>query len=93
MDSENAMKHSVTIHGCNTGSFTGVKKVVAFNPEKVVLDTYKGKLEIDGNNLYIERFDTDRQILDMTGEILGLKYSETKSISEKGTGFLTRLFR
>lgn len=93
MDNENITKHSVTLLGNGNSSFSGVKKVDEFNSGRIILDTYKGTLEIDGNDLYIERYDTDRQVMEMTGEILGLKYSQTNNKKDKGTGLMARLFR
>ncbi len=52
----------------------GVRDVVRFEEESILLDTDLGLLEVDGSNLRIAKLDPDRQMICLNGEICAMLY-------------------
>lgn len=67
---------------------TGVKDVISFDEETIVLDTYLGRLTIKGENLKIQSFDNGSGDLLGEGTFFALGYS-----GEEKSGFFSRLLK
>ena len=68
-------RHTLMLDGRARAKLTGVTAVSCFNDREVVLETGEGEVALLGENLHIEQLNLDVQ-LDVTGEIVGVEYSE-----------------
>ena len=69
-------KHTLMLDGRSRAKLTGVTAVSCFNDREVVLETGEGEVALMGENLHIEQLNLDDGQLDVTGEIVGVEYSE-----------------
>ena len=81
--------HNVIVEDRKKLTLTGIKDVVSFDEETVVLETSLGRLVIKGNGLHILSFVTDTGDLIGEGRIHAMIYTA----EEKNEGFFARLFR
>lgn len=88
---EEAMTHKLYITDRNVGSVTGVKDVISFDLEEIVLETVMGILNIKGKNLHVKAINLDKGQVDMDGEINSVVYSDSKNMKKQS--FLGRLFK
>ncbi len=88
---EEPMAHKLYISARKTGSITGVKDVISFDLEEIVLETVMGILNIKGRNLHVKAINLDRGQVDMEGDVNSLVYSDTKSMKKQS--FVGRLFK
>ena len=84
-----ARNHNVIIENRKKFTFTGVKDVLSFDDETIMLETELGRLAIKGANLKISGFDNGTTDLSGEGRIHAVIYTEKK----KNGSFLSRLFR
>ena len=81
--------HNVILENRKKLSMSGVKKVINFDDNIVVLNTQMGEMTIKGENLHISKMDVDTGDLSVTGNIIGLIYNETTH----GVSVIKRLFK
>lgn len=67
--------HGVTLESRRLGTLTGIKEVIAYSDEQLLLDTAEGRLTITGKELKIGRFSSSSGELTYSGETNMLKYS------------------
>ncbi len=79
----------VTMENREKISITGVKQVDSFDESEVSARLENSGISVYGQGLHISRLDLDNGILVVDGFISGVEYSDT----EKGQGFLSRLFK
>ncbi len=89
MEEVRARNHNVIIENRKKFTFTGVKDVLSFDDETIMLETELGRLAIKGANLKISGFDNGTTDLSGEGRIHAVIYTA----EEKNSGFLSRLFR
>lgn len=89
MEEVRARNHNVIIENRKKFTFTGVKDVLSFDDETIMLETELGRLAIKGANLKISGFDNGTTDLSGEGRIHAVIYTA----EEKNGGFLSRLFR
>ncbi len=70
---------------------TGINEVGDFNEEKITAFSTLGRIIIKGTNLHIEKFNNKTKELNVSGNFMELKYSE--SSKNKNKSFLNRLFK
>lgn len=70
-------------------SVSGVKDVISFDDETVLLDTELGKLTVKGDSIHITSFNTDSGELSAEGKIHAAVYLG----DAKQGGFVTRIFK
>lgn len=70
-------------------TLTGVKDVLSFDEQTIMLDTVAGKLAIKGEELKLGNFDTAKGDISGSGKICALIYTAL----ENDGGFFSRLFR
>lgn len=87
---ENA-NHKIFITGRNAGSVSGVKDVISFDLEEIILETVMGILNIKGSDLHVKSINLDRGQVDMEGTIDSMVYSDTKMMKKQS--FVGRLFK
>lgn len=89
MEDNICSNHNVIVEDRKKMTLTGVKDVVSFDEETVILDTVLGKLTVKGSGLHIINFDTQSGDLSAEGKIYAFVYTT----DEKNGGFLSKLFR
>ena len=70
-------------------TLSGVKDVISFDDETLLLETVLGRLTVKGAGLHIENFDTASGDLFAEGKIYAAVYTS----DEKNGGFFSRIFR
>lgn len=71
-------------------NISGVKEVVSFDDETILLETLLGKMTVKGENLQIINFNAETGELCANGRVFAVVYmSDVKSTG----GFFSRLFR
>ncbi len=88
---EEVTAHKLYITGRNIGSVTGVKDVISFDLDEIILETIMGILNIKGKDLHVKAINLDRGQVDMEGEIASMIYSDTKNMKKQS--FVGRLFK
>lgn len=70
-------------------TLSGVKDVISFDDETLLLETVLGRLTLKGAGLHIVNFDTASGDLFAEGKIYAAVYTS----DEKNGGFFSRVFR
>lgn len=91
---ERAVKgHKISIFSRNSGIITGVREVISFDPNEVILDTEQGMLMIHGEDLHVTKLTVEKGEVEIEGIVDSLIYSDSgPGKGEKG-GIMRRLFR
>ena len=76
--------HSIHIENRELMSITGVKDVMSFNENEIVLMSDGGGLTIDGNDLHITKLNLD------DGQVVAVEYDDMPA--QRGSLF-SRMFR
>lgn len=86
---ENVRKsHNIIIEDRKKFTLTGVRDVLSFDENSVVLLTGLGKLTIKGEELKLGQFDNNKGDISGEGKIYAFGYSD-----EETGGFFSRLFK
>ncbi len=85
--------HKVVLTGRKTGTITGVRDVLSFDINEILLETEQGMLMIKGTELHVSRLSLDKGEVDVEGSVDSLTYSEASSAREKTESFFSRLFQ
>ena len=83
--------HKIQLNERKQGIITGVKDVISFDPEMILLDTYMGVLTLKGKDLHVKRLTLERGEVDVEGEVDNIMYTQSKSA--KRAAFASRLFK
>ena len=76
----------------NAASLTGVREVVSFDENQVVMDTDMGLLTIKGKDLHVSRLTVEKGELEVEGQVDSLAYSSNEAYRKTGQSILDRLF-
>lgn len=68
--------HEIRIDGREKLTVGGVDDVVGFDEENVVVSTCMGILNIEGEDLHISKLDVGAGVLDVSGRINAVYYTE-----------------
>ena len=94
MDEKTGMRpHKMIFQNRQAGNLTGIRDVVSFNENQVVLDTDMGLLTIKGKELHINRLTLEKGEVDMDGTVDSLVYSSNESVRKSGESLFNRLFK
>ncbi len=85
--------HKVNMSGRRTAQITGVKDVLSFDINEVLLETEEGMLMIKGKELHVSRLSLDKGEVDIDGTIDSLTYSESGTAKDKADSLFSRLFQ
>ena len=85
--------HACRLENRNAASLTGVREVVSFDENQVVMDTDMGLLTIKGKNLHVSRLTLEKGEVDIEGNVDSLTYSSNASYRKSGESLLSRLFK
>ncbi len=83
-------EQSIIIESRKKLNISGVKDVLSFDDETLLLDTALGRLTIKGEGLHIISFNTDNGTLSAEGKVHAAVYM---SDGKSSGGFVSRLFR
>lgn len=86
-------QHRMVLEGRNSCRLQGIKDVLAFDANNVVLETLEGMLTISGSEMHVSRLTLDKGEVDVDGKVDSFVYTENSSFSQKGTSLLARMFR
>ena len=92
-DKMNIRPHRLTIENRAAGSMTGIREVVSFDENQVVLDTDMGLLTMKGKDLHVSRLTLEKGEVDLDGTIDSLTYSSNEALKKSGESLLSRLFK
>lgn len=68
--------HEITVRGRRCMNISGVSELISFDEGSVTAATVCGELTVDGSELHIGAFDTERGILSLDGNICGIFYDD-----------------
>ena len=89
MDEVIRSNHNIIIEDRKKLTLSGVKDVISFVDETLLLETVLGRLTVKGAGLHIVNFDTASGDLFAEGKIYAAVYTS----DEKNGGFFSRVFR
>ena len=89
MDEVIRSNHNIIIEDRKKLTLSGVKDVISFDDETLLLVTVLGRLTVKGAGLHIVNFDTASGDLFAEGKIYAAGYTS----DEKNGGFFSRVFR
>ena len=92
VNSLNNIIQNLVLENRNKLSISGVKDVLSFDDQVVIMETELGLLTIKGENLKINKLSIDTEEVIVEGEIINLGYSE-KDDEKKGGSFLNKIFK
>ena len=81
--------HRIAFNRRKKGSITGVREVISFDSQEVILDTEDGRLTIRGSELHVNRLTVEKGEVDLEGQVDSLVYSAGNVGRES---LLSRLF-
>ena len=90
-------KSGIRAHACrlenrSAASLTGVREVVSFDENQVVVDTDMGLLTIKGKDLHVNRLSLEKGEIDIEGRTDSLVYSAGGG-AKSGESFFAKLFK
>ena len=89
MEDNIKQNHSLILEDRKKLMLTGIKNVLTFDEETIILDSSYGKLAVKGSRLHILNFNTETGDLTAEGRINALIYTA----EEKSGGFFSKLLR
>lgn len=85
--------HRLMMQNRSALSVTGIRDVVSFDENQVVLDTDMGLLTMKGKDLHVSRLTLEKGEADVDGTVDSLVYSSNESYRKSGESLFNRLFR
>lgn len=85
MDEKTTMTHKLTLKDRKGGSFTGVRDVLSFDVNEILLDTDCGRLHLKGRDLHVNRLDLEKGEVDIDGQVDAISYSQVPGLGKKGS--------
>ena len=88
----NTIPQNIILENREKLTLSGVRDVLSFDDQIVIVETELGLLTIKGQNLKITKLSIDTGDVVVEGDILNLGYSE-KTLDKKGTSIMNNLDR
>ena len=85
--------HKCVMQNRQSANITGVREVISFDENQVVLDTDMGLLTMKGKDLHVSRLTVEKGEVDIEGNVDSLTYSSNEAYRKSGESLLQRLFR
>ena len=85
--------HKISLLNRSLGVITGVKDVVSFDLNEIILDTDQGLLMIKGINLHVKKLLVEKGEVEINGKIDSFIYSNMEEERGKKEGLLGRLLK
>lgn len=92
VNSLNNIIQNLVLENRNKLSISGVKDVLSFDDQVVIMETELGLLTIKGENLKINKLSIDTQEVIVEGEINNLGYSDYSKKEQDG-GLFSKIFK
>ena len=87
-------KHELHLSGCERGQISGVREVLAFDPETIRLDTVCGRLLVKGHDLHISQLSVENGDITLSGVVNCVQYTgKGKTTPADSQSFWRRIFR
>ncbi len=86
-------EHKLNILDRQKSQVTGIAKVISIEEQQISLITEVGKLVITGKDLHAHKLDVVAGVIEFTGMVNSVSYSDYKTPGQKATGFVGRLFK
>ena len=83
--------HACRLENSNEASMKGVREMVFFDENQVVMDTDMGLLTIKGKDLHVSRLTVEKGEMEVEGQIDSLTYSSNEAYRKAGQSILARL--
>lgn len=94
MDEKTGIRpHSCLVQNRSSVSLTGVREVVSFDENQVVMDTDLGMLTLKGKDLHVSRLTVEKGEVDIEGTLDQMAYSSNEAHRKAGQSLLSRLFQ
>ena len=94
MEEKTGMRpHRLMMQNRSSLSITGIRDVVSFDENQVILDTDMGLLTIKGKELHVSRLTLEKGEVDVDGTADSLVYSSNEAYRKSGDSLFARLFR
>lgn len=84
------INHKLLVNNRNGGGITGVKDVISFDLEEIILETVMGMLTIKGKELHVKSINLDKNEVDFEGNVNEILYADSKAMKKKS--MVGRLF-
>lgn len=85
--------HSIILENREKLSISGVEHVNNFNSELVIVETIAGVITIKGDDLDVNKLNIEDGNVSITGTVNSMTYSDRESLSAKGSGFFSKMFK
>lgn len=85
--------HKLAIENRKRTCLSGIKDVVAFDVNQVLLESVMGMVLIKGVDLKVTRLSLEKGEVDVDGHVDSITYSEVKAYGEKGKSLIKRMFK
>ncbi|WP_054695123.1 sporulation protein YabP [Syntrophomonas palmitatica] len=87
-------EHSLTMVNRSSIQMAGIKNVVTFDEQEVILETDLGYLVISGQDLHVSTLNLEEGKVSITGKANHLEYKEQGSdLKTRGKSILNRLLK
>lgn len=84
--------HKLHLGSRGQAQVTGVKDVVSFDNEEVLLETVDGMLQFKGKELHVKRLTLEKGEVDIEGRVDSMIYSDGQGKAKSAGSFMSRLF-
>lgn len=85
--------HSCLMQDRSAVNLTGVREMVSFDEEQVVMDTDMGLLTVKGKELHMSRLTVEKGEVDIEGTVDSITYASNEAYRKGGQSLFARLFR
>lgn len=84
--------HNVLLENREKLNITGVRDVVSFDENTIILNTEMGGLVIKGTDLHINKLNVEDGSLNIEGFVIACDYTDKTDI-KKARGFFSNIFK
>lgn len=88
-----ARTHKLSLDNRKQMNLTGIKDVVSFDLNQVLLESTLGMIHIKGKDLKVTRLSIEKGEINIGGMVDSIVYSDVKAYGEKSKSFVKRMFR
>lgn len=89
----NGVIQNLILENRNKLSISGVKDVLSFDDQVVIMETELGLLTVKGENLKINKLSIDTSEVIVEGEINTLSYSDHNKKEHSEAGLFSKIFK
>ena len=85
--------HRLMMQDRSVLSVSGIRDVVSFDENQIIVDTDMGLKTMKGKDLHVSRLTLEKGEVDVDGTLDSLVYSSNESFRKSGESLFNRLFR